>query len=184
MFKGNTLICSFFDNIYKEDIFIRNINNPKLIEPVYIGDPDSYYYMQSLNHYNKEIIKIKDFKIWKEEISQYCITDCISLHQILTSFNKLVFDKWKVNITKYPTIPSLAFAIFRVKYLIENQVPITTGKVYNFIKDSFTGGSTEMYKPSGSNIYCYDVNSLYPSVMKNNKFPCGMIYQFLEIYLF
>ena len=35
-----------------------------------------------------------------------------------------------------------------------------------------------MYKPSGRNIKCYDVNSLYPSVMKNNKFPVGNITYF------
>nr|YP_010977162.1 hypothetical protein UYH45_mgp03 [Daedalea dickinsii]WNZ34367.1 hypothetical protein [Daedalea dickinsii] len=37
-----------------------------------------------------------------------------------------------------------------------------------------------MYKPNGLNkdIYCYDVNSLYPSVMHNNKFPVGNIIQF------
>ena len=30
-----------------------------------------------------------------------------------------------------------------------------------------------MYIPYGKNIRCYDVNSLYPSMMKNNEFPIG-----------
>ena len=37
-----------------------------------------------------------------------------------------------------------------------------------------------MYKPNalGTNIFCYDVNSLYPSVMANNLYPAGQIFQF------
>ena len=30
------------------------------------------------------------------------------------------------------------------------------------IRDSFTGGAVDAYIPQGENIYCYDVNSLYP----------------------
>ena len=36
-----------------------------------------------------------------------------------------------------------------------------------------------MYKPYGQNINCYDANSLYPSVMYNNKFPVGKTYEFI-----
>lgn len=32
-----------------------------------------------------------------------------------------------------------------------------------------------MYKPYGENIYCYDVNALYPTMMHNKKFPVGPI---------
>jgi hypothetical protein len=36
-----------------------------------------------------------------------------------------------------------------------------------------------MYKPYGENIRCYDVNSLYPYIMKINKFPVGIIRKFI-----
>jgi hypothetical protein len=44
--------------------------------------------------------------IWdfKEEAIKYCSIDCISLFQILSKFNQLIFDHFKINITKYPTL--------------------------------------------------------------------------------
>lgn len=39
----------------------------------------------------------------KDEAIKYCINDCISLHQILIKFNKLFFDKFKININEHPT---------------------------------------------------------------------------------
>jgi len=46
------------------------------------------------------------------------------------------------------------------------------------LKQSYTGGSTDMYIPEGKNIYGYDVNSLYPTVMKNQEMPIGNITYF------
>lgn len=80
---------------------------------------------------------------------------------------------------KYPTTPSLAFAIYRKCYLKDNLIPITEKETFDFISKSFTGGSTEMYKPYGKNIRCYDVNSLYPYIMKTSKFPVGIIRKFI-----
>ena len=79
----------------------------------------------------------------------------------------------------YLTLPSLSLGIFRAHYLRNNSIPITSGKVLDFIRKSYTGGMTNMYKPSStSKIYCYDVNSLYPTVMRNNLFPVGNINYF------
>lgn len=60
----------------------------------------------------------------------------------------------------------------------EHTIPITKGKVFYFISLGFTGGSTEMYKPFGENLRCYDANSLYPSRMKDTLFGIGQIIQF------
>ena len=155
------------------------VENPKLIEPVFIGEGYDNYKMNDLSHYTKEIEKINDFNIWKDKIEKYCITDCISLYQVIYKFRELIIDKFNIDILNYPTIPSLAFAIYRQHYLHKN-IPITTGKVFDFIKESFTGGRTDMYKPNALNkdIYCYDVNSLYPYVMSEFKYPVGPIIQF------
>lgn len=41
------------------------------------------------------------------------------------------------------------------------------------IREAYTGGRTEVFKPVCGRAYYYDVNSLYPSVMINHDFPVG-----------
>jgi hypothetical protein len=193
----------------------------KGIEPVYTGDPNSPYFMESLSHYSLPLStyhiphttyhstyhiplttivewtvewivgcgdwglvtgvveKIEDLELWKTKVSKYCEGDCISLHQVLVKFRELIHAQFGILIDRYPTIPSLAFAIYRSSYMPSDTIPLTHGKVYNFIRQSFSGGSTDMFKPHGNNIYCYDVNSLYPSIMRNNDFPVGNIKKFV-----
>jgi hypothetical protein len=111
------------------------------------------------------------------------INDCVALHEVLVKFNDFIFNKFKLNIQNYPTIPSLTFAIFRSNYLknIFNKgyyIPLIQGKLYDSLKDSYTGGSVDMFIPSNKNlrtgerfkINCYDVNSLYPKSMDENMF--------------
>ena len=63
-------------------------------------------------------------------IVKYCENDSIILYQILINFRELVYTNWGIIIENYPTISSLAFAILRKKYLVENMIPITTTKVF------------------------------------------------------
>jgi hypothetical protein len=55
----------------------------------------------------------------------------------------------------------------------EENIPQLSGKIANDIRTGYTGGSTDMYIPEGKNIKCYDVNSLYPSVMFKSDMPVG-----------
>ena len=155
-----------------------NLNKIKGIEPILLysnllNENEKYFSHKDINHYNKEVKLINSFNEWKDLIIEYCNQDCTILFEILIKFKTLVYSNWKINIEDYPTISSLAFAIYRKHYLPLNLIPITTGKIFDFIRQSYTGGSTDMYIPYGKNIRCYDVNSLYPSMMKNNEFPIG-----------
>lgn len=78
-----------------------------------------------------------------------------------------------MDILKYPTLSSLAFAIFRSKFLDNDNIPLIHGQIFDFIKKGYTGGSVDVIKPYGENIYRYDVNSLYPYIMKNRVMPVG-----------
>ena len=51
-----------------------------------------------------------------------------------------------------------------------------SGKIEDDIRQGYTGGAVDMFipkAPAGMKIYAYDVNSLYPFVMKTFKFPIG-----------
>jgi hypothetical protein len=80
-----------------------------------------------------------------------------------------------MNIHKFMTLPSLTFGIFRSNFLKENVIPKIGGTMYCDIKESYTGGHTDVYHSHGENLKIYDINSLYPSVMKNFDIPVGPI---------
>jgi hypothetical protein len=86
----------------------------------------------------------------KNEAIKYCEVDCISLYQIIIKFNDLIFEHFKINIHKYPTISSLAFAIFRTNFLEGNTIPQLSGQVAKDIRSSYTGGAVDMYIPSNN----------------------------------
>ena len=107
------------------------------------------------------------------------MNDCISLYEVIIKFNKFIYDKFKINVLNYPTLPSLTFAIFRSNYLRKIEklgyyVPLINGNMYNDLKNSYTGGATDMYipeNPKGTKVYANDVNSLYPTTMVDMKMP-------------
>src|SRR6266567_3793113 len=162
-----------------------NVESPKGIFPYllsdteYIGDvPDFKYFtnisVEEYNKYKESFIN----KTWslKIESRKYCELDCISLFQILSKFNNLIFNRFKLNINKYLTLPSLSFAIFRSQYLKKDSIHMLSGDIANDIRQGYTGGACDMYLPrpiDNKKIYGYDVNSLYPYVMSNNKLPIG-----------
>jgi hypothetical protein len=78
---------------------------------------------------------------------------------------------FRINILKHPTLSSLAFVIFRTIFMKNENIPLISVKLYNFITEGYYRGPVDVYKPYGENIYRYDANSLYPSVMKPFDMP-------------
>lgn len=155
-------------------LFVNNINVPLNYE----GIVPAYNYFTKITK-EEYSVYYKNFssKLWnlKNEIIKYCNQDVITLHQIINKFSIEIFDLFRLDIVKYPTLSSLAFAIFRSNFLKKHKIPLITRKeIYNDFKVGYTGGSVDVYKPHGKNIYYYDVNSLYPYVMKNCAMPVGL----------
>ena len=166
-----------------------NVETHKSIFPYLLPDisykgpvPDFKYFTDiSLETYNeyKESFKGKEWN-FRAESTLYCVKDCISLHQVLSKFQLLIKDKFQLNINKYLTLPSLAFKIFRTHYFnttnMDNTIHMLSGDISKDIRTSYTGGSVDMFIPvpkKGEKVYCYDVNSLYPYVMKTFDMPVG-----------
>lgn len=162
--------------------FVNNQNIPL----GYIGNiPDfKYFDGTSLEEYKNYCSNFKNSS-WnlRTETIKYCELDCKVLYQIIHKFSDNVFKLFRTDILKYSTLSSLAFSIYRSQFLeTESRIPLIQGEIYEFIKASYTGGSVDAYKPTpikneNSNdfkkIYRYDVNSLYPFVMKHYPMPVG-----------
>jgi len=136
-----------------------------------------YFEGLTLDEYNAYVRGYKD-REWdlREETIKYCELDCVVLHQIISKFSDIIYKNFRIDLLRYPTLSSLAFAIYRTEFLNESQIPLIHGEIYEFIKKAYTGGSVDVYKPISnqeSKVYRYDVNSLYPFVMKKFPMPTG-----------
>jgi len=142
----------------------------------YIGAVPEFKYFKNIsieeyNKYKEDFIN-KDWNL-RDETIKYCMQDCISLYQVIDKFNSLVFDKWLLNVHRFPTSPSLTFGFFKSHYLKKDLIPKISGHIYQDIKKGYTGGHTDVYIPFGENVKGYDVNSLYPTQMKIFYMPVG-----------
>nr|YP_010691074.1 DNA polymerase [Phellinus igniarius]WBU93175.1 DNA polymerase [Phellinus igniarius] len=150
----------------------------------YVGPVPSFNYFDGISD-----TEYKDYcktfnNNWnlKNEAIKYCEIDCIALYKVVETFSKLIFEKFNVNISSVSTLPSLAFKIFRTRFLPKNiKLPVLTGKIYSDIAQAYYGGHVDMYiptNPEGEEVYNYDVNSLYPFVMKTFIYPSNIIAYF------
>lgn len=168
-------------NVEEKGLFPVLMPKPELFEAKEGFFPDFKFFGKiTEDEYLKFKSEFKGDWDFRNESIKYCEQDCITLYQVISKFNKLIFERFSKNIWEYPTLPSLALAIFRSNYLEDNKIPRLTGKISDDIRDGFTGGSTDMFIPySNKPIYVYDVNSLYPYVMAMFDMPIGKI-QFFE----
>jgi hypothetical protein len=134
----------------------------------YVGavPPFSYYERVDSSEYIEMIKNFENNWSLRNEALKYLKNDIISLYEVLICFAKEIFNEYNVNITNYPTISSLAMGIYRGHFLKdESSIPLLKGEAHNFIRKSYFGGATEVYKPKLAAGYYYDVNSLYPAAM-------------------
>jgi DNA polymerase type B, organellar and viral len=158
----------------------------------YIGEiPDYYYYKFNVNKpitYDLYLEMKKDYlnNNWslKNETLKYLESDLLCLYQVISQFSKHIFQLEHLNITKSLSISSLTFKVFKTNYLKDPFLPIIKGMHHDLMREAFFGGHVDVYTPTlrtseaciqpfYKNIYCYDVNSLYPYVMSIHDFPMG-----------
>lgn len=113
-----------------------------------------------------EVPYYDDIKTW----DKYCLNDCISLYEILKTFNNIIKD---VNGSIGYTIASTSLATFRKKFLKQE---LETYHIYNnHFQKAYYGGRTEIFnmyaRETDKPYYYYDINSLYPYVMRKYKYP-------------
>ena len=144
----------------------------KSVFPYSFATQDNLFYegrMPSIDHYDNlslEAYNNMSVHTWsfKNESIRYLTNDLFSLHEVLTKANKQVFLDYNLDMTKSITISGLSLNLFFKDFYNTNIPNINKASLYKDIRQAYYGGITEVYKPSGTNLYYYDVNSLYPYV--------------------
>ncbi|MDX1919413.1 MAG: DNA polymerase [Candidatus Caenarcaniphilales bacterium] len=113
------------------------------------------------------------FKYFEDEkLTEYLRDDCVGLYQVLEKyFNWPLVRGSGVSFT----VASQALKIFRT--FLKKRIEGCPESVDGFVRQAYFGGRTEIFRPyfksetPEDKISCYDVNSLYPSVMYECDFP-------------
>lgn len=124
---------------------------------------------------NFDEIKLSNLEEKKELILEYMKQDIILLGGVILKAQEIYWMAFKVDIVKKLSISSLALCIFRTHYYDPDNwnIYIPNKNEDTFIRRGYYGGHADAYIPKGENLYHYDVNSLYPFIMKNYPMPAG-----------
>lgn len=112
----------------------------------------------------------------KKDLLDYMKQDILLLGGVMKKAQEIYWKLYTIDIESKITLSSLALSIYRMKYYDVSNWPIhiPTQNEDNFIRRAYYGGHTDTYIPYGENLYYYDVNSLYPFVMKEFPMPGGV----------
>jgi hypothetical protein len=115
------------------------------------------------------------FSLVKKKIEIYCLNDSLVLREGFERFIKEIKQVLFINPLVCLSLPSLAIKIFLKDFYNFKSASIENcfGNKEIFIRKSYKGGSVEVFKPIMDNGYHYDINSLYPFVMKEFEYPIG-----------
>lgn len=117
----------------------------------------------------------------KKDLLTYLHHDCKSLYQCLDAF----FNAPLIRLSKKKwTTASQSVEVFRMflnrdlHSIPDDKNMFLEGDVDDFVRQAYFGGRTEIFKPVFDSeilgkdfLYYYDVNSLYPFVMKEHPYP-------------
>lgn len=177
-------LCSAFNISMPKSFFPFNLSDIN-----YTGVFPQFEYWTGISQAVYDSIKLGyKNKMWsfKDEAVKYCKLDCQCLHELLTNFNELIFNNFSINIFRSLTLPALAMRIFKTHYMPANTIFRISAEVEQNIRESYTGGAVDVYIPHNKisgffttiaakfkQLFYYDVNSLYPTVMSRLPMPIG-----------
>lgn len=134
---------------------------PKKKDFYNISEKEYEIFVNSLTEFNLEI-----------QATRYLKQDLLVLWDCLKEFAGGIFRSDGVNLFKHYTISGLSLQLFRVKFMSDASVPNLPVEINNTLRPGYKGGVVNVFIPRGEDLFCYDVNSLYPYVMRGD-FPTG-----------
>ncbi len=168
------------------------MSGSRIINAVLKIGKDTIHLADSMNIYNMSLEKLEksfgiqrktsDIKHDRKNLEQYNIYDVM---EYLEEDCKHLYDILKKTFEFYGvvkmTIASLSYHKLLNDYLFNNYKKESIIRTFpDWIREAYKGGRVEVFKRYGKNLYYYDVNSLYPTVMFKNKYPLGRGFQTKE----
>ena len=110
----------------------------------------------------------------KSETLDYLEKDLICLINVMSTFNKSIFDKFQVNTTKVRSYSALSKLVYTTKFYKETsyKIPVIDGYIEKIIRQGYYGGLVDVVEHLVTNAFKYDANSHYPAAMLNDM-PVG-----------
>ncbi len=103
------------------------------------------------------------------ELLEYCKADCFGLHQVIEKY-----FNWPIIKQAGPAFTIAGQAMKVLKTILEVEIHSLNDHIDGFVRAAYFGGRTEIFKPlfvGPGKLYCGDVNSLYPTVMRDLEYP-------------
>ncbi|KAG0450457.1 hypothetical protein HPP92_026900 [Vanilla planifolia] len=124
-----------------------------------------------------EKVELSNLASMKNGLLDYMKQDILLLGGVMKNAQEIYWKLYNVDIESKITLSSLALTIFRLKYYDATHFPIhiPNKNEDSLIRRADYGGHADTYKPYGQNLYCYNVNSLYPFFMKEFPMPGGVL---------
>ena len=125
---------------------------------------------------SNKIESYTDDQTFKQELVDFCISNSKILQEGFEKFLWYIRDVLVLEPLNCLSLPGLALRYFRLNYYDSENTPIErlSENKDSFIRKSYRGGIVEVFKPHLIDGFHYDVNSLYPYVMKTFPMPVGI----------
>lgn len=126
----------------------------------------------SIQHEN---VKVENLNNNRSSLLDYMKQDILLLGGVMQRAQSIYYSSFSVDIVTKLTMSSLALSIFRTNFYDPSTFPIhiPNQNEDTFIRRGYYGGHADTYIPKGDNLNYYDVNSLYPFIMKTFSMPGG-----------
>ncbi|EPS72962.1 hypothetical protein M569_01793, partial [Genlisea aurea] len=164
VYKNNKILFRFRDSLLLLPSSLRSLSKTLCPELGSKGDIDH------------DSLVVSDLLMKKDELLKYLRQDILLLGGVMKKAQEINWSKYQIDIEEVMTVSGLSLKIFRKHYFNDQtfHIPIPTRNQDTFIRNGYYGGHVDVYKPYGENLYYYDVNSLYPFIMKNYPMPSGI----------
>jgi hypothetical protein len=149
----------------------------------------NYSLEEGSNKFNQKYFKYKidyqniynPLKEIDKEVINYLKNDLYTLEELYYSYTNVVKKIFNIDYISNITIASLVHSNFLKEFKKKYDFLYLSDRVDTFIRKSYIGGIVDIYKPFGKNIIQLDVNSMYPYVMQNTKYPISKPFKIYNI---